>query len=155
MNRLARGGITAATLGLGSVLLGNHPASAAAPIYIGSAVTVKVTGSDASALNHCLDDARDGVINTQLNACRQVATAGHAIRLRNVDIRVFGGSARRMPTTVSHVRVVISGGPAAAISSVVNDAQDGTVTVQTNTCVQVATAGNLLQISGVAVAIYR
>jgi hypothetical protein len=153
MNRLARGMITAAALGLCPALLGNYPASAATLVYAGGPVTARVTGGDVSALNHCLSDARDGVINTQQDACRQVATAGRAVQLKNVDVWVTGSTGQRRLVTARHVRIVISGGPASAINRVVNDAQDGTV--QTNTCIQVATAGNLLQISGVSVAIYR
>jgi hypothetical protein len=56
---------------------------------------------------------------------------------------------------IIHGAIIISGGTARAINSLVNDAQDGVISRQNNACTQFATAGNLLQLSGVAVSIYR
>jgi hypothetical protein len=59
------------------------------PLFSASHVTVEVTGGVATAINNCLNDARDGVIQTQLNACTQYSVAGSIVMLSNVTVYIY------------------------------------------------------------------
>jgi hypothetical protein len=154
----ARGGAVAGLAVLGALLLGfTTSANASALIYSASNVSVKVTGGDAIAVNNCINDAQDGVIQNQINSCYQVATAGNIVQLEDSSLWVFSGSCGcGLPLfSRNHVTVELTGGLAVAISNCINDAQDGFIQTQQNYCSQYSTAGNILQLSGVTVAVYQ
>lgn len=148
-----RAGALAAAVA-GTVLLGLAPtASAATPDYSARNAFVVLTGGESTALNLCLNDARDGVINTQQNACNQIATAGNIVSLDNVTAFVApagGGGA----FSGGHATVALSGGTANAVNQCVNDSKDGVINTQINNCNQYAVAGNLIILSGITVNIY-
>jgi hypothetical protein len=147
--------IAAAGVVAGSaVLVPAVPAGAAGPVYAARRVSVRITGGDVIALNRCVNDARDGVINTQLNACRQVASAGNFLELDDTNVVVAARPDGSTDFSRSDVDVEVSGGTATAIDECVNDAQDGVID-QTNACVQTATAGNLLRVTNVTIAVYQ
>lgn len=154
---LRRGGAAAMFLaGIGAVIFAFSPgAQAATVLYQNNNANVRVTGDEAVAMNKCINDAKDGVIQTQINACQQISTAGNIVELENVSIYV-------QATTFPHyllyqaggVNVEVSGGPVAAVNLCVNDAQDGFIQTQQNACVQAATAGNIVNLTGVWVTVY-
>ena len=129
------------------------PASAThAGQYQNSHADVAVSGGQATALNECINEARDGTIS-QTNNCIQIATSGNIVILENVTINVYeGGSSKRALFSKKQARVELSGGIAEAISACVNDARDGVIT-QTNACDQSSSAGNIIDLSGIAVTV--
>jgi hypothetical protein len=157
LNSFGRGSALVAVLAAaGSLLLGFTPASATTPIYQANDVAVRVTGDDAIALNRCVNDAQDGYINTQINSCEQVATAGNIVQLENSAIWVFRNCGCGVPLFSSnHVTVEVSGGLAQAVNECINDSQDGVINTQINRCRQYATAGNIVFLSGVSVSVYQ
>jgi hypothetical protein len=157
-SRLARSSAAAAVFAiLGMLVLGvTTAANADALIFSASNVNVKVTGGDAIALNNCINDARDGVIQTQLNACNQVASAGNIVQLDDSSIWVFANGFTGLPLfSHSHVTVELTGGLMNAINSCVNDAQDGVIQTQQNACAQSSTAGSIVALTGVTVAVFQ
>lgn len=151
-----RGVLAALAVAGGMLFAASAPASATALVYQANNVTVKVSGGEAIALNQCINDAKDGVIQTQLNACQQISTAGNLLQLENVSVWVLPPSGIGFPLFASsHVTVEVSGGLANAINSCVNDAQDGFIQTQTNACAQSASAGNIVSLIGVFVAVYQ
>ena len=84
-------GIAATALGAAfSLAVGlSGPASASAVLYQNSNANVKISGGEAVALNACVADARDGVIQTQVVACNQIASAGNMVNLAGVGVQVF------------------------------------------------------------------
>ena len=160
MNRktiLYRAGIILAAAGASFAIAAPAIAApaVAAPLFQASNVNVKVTGGEAIALNACIQDARDGVIQTQQQACNQIAIAGNLVTLENVGIYVQKNA---FPSALlyqsNRATVELSGGPVTAYNSCVQDAQDGFIQTQEQACTQVATAGNVLSLSGVTVAVY-
>jgi hypothetical protein len=151
-------GIATAALGATfSLALGlSGPASASTVVYQNSNANVKITGGEAVALNACVADAQDGVIQKQLVACNQVGTAGNLVDLENVSVWV---TQPMPPARVlyhdDNVRVAVSGGLAAALNACVADAQDGVIQKQVVACTQAASAGNLVNLSGVSVSVYQ
>jgi hypothetical protein len=151
------GAVAAALIAAGLVLIGlGTPANATNQIYQASNVTIKVSGGDALALNRCLNDSQDGVINTQINSCVQVANAGNLVELDDSSLWVYSSSCGcGLPVySHSHVDVDVTGGLVSAINECVNDAQDGYINTQINSCAQYATAGNLVFLSNVTIAVY-
>ncbi|HEY6798205.1 MAG TPA: hypothetical protein VI248_26295 [Kineosporiaceae bacterium] len=145
-------GLTATTLGAAfSLMLGlSSPASAATVVYENSNANVKISGGEAVALNACIADAQDGVIQTQLVACQQIAAAGNLVTLEGVSVWVTSiTTPARILYHGDQVDVSVSGGLAAAVNACVADAQDGVVQTQIVACHQVAAAGNLVNLSGV------
>jgi hypothetical protein len=138
-----------------AVLLSAAPAGASAPVYAARRVSVRITGGDVIALNRCVNDARDGVINTQQNACRQVATAGNFLELDDSTVVVSARPDGHPDFSRSDVDVEVSGGTATAVNECVDDAQDGVVDSQLNACQQSASAGNLLRVTNVSIAVYQ
>jgi hypothetical protein len=102
--------------------------------------SVAVSGGVATAINSCLTDASDGVIQMQRSACRQVASAGNA---------VDGGAITVYRS--KNVSIIVSGGAATAINRCVNDASDGVVQDQQNACDQAAAAGNIVTVDSITV----
>jgi hypothetical protein len=149
------GAIAAVVVAAGVVLLGlGVPANASAVIYSASNVNIKVSGDDAIALNQCMNDAQDGIINTQINSCDQVATAGNLVDLEDSSIWVFQSCGCGLPLfSHSHVDVQVTGGAVSAINACVNDSLDGVINTQINNCRQYSTAGNLVQLAGVSVVV--
>jgi hypothetical protein len=141
----------------GSMLFAaSAPASATALVYQQDNVNVKVSGGEVTALNQCINDAKDGVIQTQANACLQVSSAGNLLTLDKVSVWVLPSSGIGFPLfSASNVTITVTGGLASAINSCVNDARDGFIQTQTNACAQSATAGNLLNLTKVGVAVYQ
>lgn len=132
------------------------PASAAVILYQHNNAKVQITGGEAVALNACVADAKDGVIQTQVVACEQVASAGNYVELNDVSIRVTPVN----PPFFSlyqgnHVDVKVSGGLAAAINACVADAEDGVIQTQIVACKQYAAAGNAVNLSNVSVEVYQ
>jgi hypothetical protein len=154
-SRLARGAVVAAGAFVGVLLMGITSSANAAVIYSANNVSIKVTGGDAIAVNNCINDARDGLIQTQQNACYQAATAGNIVELDDSSIWVFASSCYcGLPLfSSSHVTVKVSGGLSDAINNCINDAQDGFIQTQQNACAQYATAGNILMLAGVSVVV--
>jgi hypothetical protein len=126
------------------------PASASTVLYQNSKANVKVTGGEVTAMNDCIVDARDGVIQTQTVACNQIATAGNLVALEGVSVWVTSATPpARVLYHGGKVKVSVSGGLASAMNVCIADAQDGVVQTQTVACNQVATAGNLVNLSSV------
>lgn len=156
---LRRGGTAAMFVaGIGAAVLGfASSASAATTLYDSGTMKVRmfISGGGVNTLNKCLNDAKDGRVQYQNNACDQVSTAGNSLELEHVK-------ATALTTTVpsrilfrgNDVKVKISGGFAKAVNLCVNDAKDGYVKSQVNKCVQSAQAGNLVTITNVLTTIY-
>jgi hypothetical protein len=156
--RGARAGLIAVLAVFGAILPFMSAANADALIYTNDQVNVKVTGGEAVAANACINDASDGVINTQINACHQVATAGNILEMEGVGIYVFNGGNCYCGLPLfsrNRVRVVLTGGLASAMNLCINDAQDGVINYQLNECQQVSTAGNIVQLMNVYVEVYQ
>ena len=153
-----RVGITTAVLGTAfSLAVGlSGPASASTVLYQNSQANVKITSGEVTAMNDCIADAHDGVIQTQTVACNQIATAGNLVDLQGVSIWVTSATPpARVLYRGSNVRVSVSGGLATAINRCVADAHDGVIQTQTVACTQVAAVGNLVNLSGVSVQVYQ
>lgn len=153
-----RGGMLAILAAVSSVLIGlGSPANAGALIYQNDNASVKITGGEAIALNSCINDAQDGVINTQINACDQIATSGNIIELDNVGLYVFSSACYcGLPLFhANNVQVEVTGGVASAINLCLNDSRDGVINTQINACRQYAVAGNIAFLSGVSVGVYQ
>ena len=157
-NVVRRGGMLAILAALSSVLIGlSSSASAAALIYQKDNASLKITGGEAIALNSCINDAQDGVINTQINACNQIATSGNIVELDNVSLYVFAsGCYSGVPLFhASNVHVEVTGGVASALNLCLNDSRDGVINTQINQCSQYAVAGNIAFLSSVWVGVYQ
>jgi hypothetical protein len=109
-------------------------------IYQSQDVSITVSGGAAAAINECVNDASDGVIQIQQNACDQTASAGNVVTVDSIVV-----SASR------NVSVDINGGIAAAINECVNDASDGVIQIQQNACDQAANAGNVVDVGDITV----
>jgi hypothetical protein len=103
-------------------------------------VSIAVSGGVAVAINRCITDASDGVIQSQQNACRQAASAGNF---------VDGGSISVYQS--KNVSISVSGGTATAINQCVNDASDGVIQNQQNACDQTASAGNVVLVDDITI----
>lgn len=103
-------------------------------------VKVVVSGGTATAINKCMTDAHDGVIQTQRTACQQVASAGNLVDLSSITVY------RSKNTTIT-----VTGGTATAINKCANDATDGVVQTQQNACQQAASAGNVVTVAEITV----
>ena len=153
--RLVRNGALAVGAILGVLLL-TGTANASVLVYSASNVNVRVTGGEALALNNCINDAQDGIIQTQINSCYQVASAGNIVQLDYVSIWVqSNGFPSYLLFSRSNVTVEISGGLAVAANNCINDAQDGIIQTQINSCLQYSQAGNIVALYGVSVAVYQ
>lgn len=151
-------GIAATALGAAfSLAVGlSGPASASAVLYQNSNANVKISGGEAVALNACVADAQDGVIQTQVVACNQVATAGNLVELEHVSVWVTSlTTPPRVLYRGSDVKVSVTGGLAVAINACVADAYDGVIQTQIVACNQVASAGNLVSLTGVGVQVFQ
>jgi hypothetical protein len=126
------------------------PASAAT-LYQNSNANVMIGGGEVTALNSCIADAVDGVIQTQIVACNQIANSGNFVTLDHVVVKVTSPTSRALLYSGANVSVSVSGGVANAINSCVADAYDGVIQTQLVACNQVAYAGNLVSLYGVAV----
>jgi len=142
-------------LAAGGASLAIAAPAVAAPLFQASNVNVKVTGGEATALNACIQDARDGLIQTQLQACNQIATSANLVTLENVGVYVQKNA---FPSALLYQKnkatVELSGGTVSAYNSCVQDAQDGFIQTQVQSCTQVANAGNILSLTGVTVAVF-
>jgi hypothetical protein len=144
--------IAATTLGaVFSLALGlSGPASASVILYQNSNVDVRVSGGDVVALNACVADAKDGIIQTQILACNQVASAGNLVVLEGVSVWVTSATPpKALLYRSNYVNVSVTGGMASSINTCVADAQDAIVQTQIVACNQVASAGNLVNLAGV------
>jgi hypothetical protein len=150
-----RGGVAAATLGAtAALMLGFSGPASAAVLYQNDNANVRVSGGEAIAFNACIADAKDGVIQQQQVACNQIATAGNAVILDNVYVLVTpAGQSYPILFQKNNVNVTVSGGLAAAANLCVADAKDGVIQQQQVACNQFAAAGNMVVLSGVAVAV--
>jgi hypothetical protein len=102
--------------------------------------SVVVSGGTATAINECLTDASDGVIQNQQTACRQVASAGNFVDVTSITVYES-----------KNVTITVSGGTATAINECVNDASDGVIQNQQNACNQAASAGNLVAVGRITI----
>jgi hypothetical protein len=140
---------------MGAALFGISSAASAAPLFHAVNVTVKVSGGDATALNQCINDAKDGLIQTQANACTQSSQAGNILLLEDETVFVLSnGFPAAILFAQAHVNVEITGGTVAAINACVNDAQDGFIQTQVNACNQTAVAGNSLALKNINVTVF-
>jgi hypothetical protein len=139
------------------------PASASTVLYQNSRANVKIAGGEVTALNNCLADALDGVIQTQTAACDQVASTGNAVTLD--DVSVWVTSATQPPVMLyrgTKVKVSVSGKVVSAINACIAYARDGHIdpvltetptaeTWATTACHQVPSAGNVISLADVSV----
>jgi hypothetical protein len=118
---------------------GNFVDGGSISVYRSKNVSISVSGGTATAINRCVNDAADGVIQNQQNACDQTASAGNVVVVDSITI-----------SASKNVTVDISGGTATATDECVNEAVgDGTQTQQ-NVCVQVATSGNVVEVGDIS-----
>jgi hypothetical protein len=148
---LALAALTVALLGVAPVAnaatgpSGRHAAAApsavqGATVFTDRNVRVVVTGGTATAINECVNDATDGVIQNQRTACRQAASAGNLVDLNSITVYQSKNST-----------ITVTGGTATAINECVNDATDGVIQNQHNACQQAAAAGNLVTVAQITV----
>ena len=118
------------------------PASAATVLFQNDNVNVKVSGGEVAALNSCIADAQDGVIQNQLVVCRQISTGGNLVSLDGVSVWVTSAA---VPHSLLYhgdkVTASVTGGLATAFNECVADAYDGVIQTQEVACDQVASAG--------------
>jgi hypothetical protein len=146
------GGTGVFVAAMGSALFGFSSVATASSLYEATNVNVKVTGDDATALNKCINDAKDGAIQSQQNACLQSASASNLVTLEDATVFVLSsGFPSALLFNKTHVNVEVSGGAVNAINACVNDAQDGFIQSQQNACAQTAVAGNVLSLTKVNV----
>lgn len=131
------------------------PASAATVLYQNDNANVKISGGEVTALNNCITDAQDGVIQTQIVTCGLVAGPvlnPTLLSLGGVSVWVITATP---PLTVLYhgdrVSVSVSGGRANAIIACLADAQDGVIQTQMVNCRQAASIGNLISLANVRV----
>ncbi|MDQ1294527.1 MAG: hypothetical protein QG608_2411 [Actinomycetota bacterium] len=105
-----------------------------------SDVSVTVSGGLAEAINQCINDAVDGIVETQLNACEQSANAQTLVLVESISI-----------TSSEKVRLSIDGGTATAVNSCIDLIENGTVTEQINACSQAATAFTVVQVGDILI----
>lgn len=117
---------------------GNVVGVTAITVYQSKNVTITVGGGTVTAINECVNDASDGVIQNQLNACDQAASAGNVVTVASITI-----------SASKNVTIDVNGGTATSINECVNDASGGASQNQQNTCVQVASAGNIVDVGAV------
>lgn len=155
ISTLRRGAMLIAAAGA-ALFAFSSTASAATVEEEWDSANIKLAGGEALALNLCLNDARDGVITTQQNACTQIATSGDMISLENVNLYVWDGgwSWQYYQGHYNSADVVLGGNAMAAANLCINDAQDNWyIDTQINSCMQTASAGNLITLTGVYVAV--
>ena len=89
-----RSGLVAAPALLGVFLLGLAVPANATPgtVHRTRDAAVRITGSSAAAVARCVNDARDGVIQTQQNACNNTAIASSMLVLSGVTVTVSAPS---------------------------------------------------------------
>jgi hypothetical protein len=133
---------SALALGLGG------PASASTTLFENSNANVKFTGGESTAMNSCIADAQDGVIQDQLVACNQIATSGNLVSLDGVSVWITTPKSTKI-FSADNVTLTASGGLANAINLCVADAYDGVIQNQIVACYQVANAGNLISLNNV------
>lgn len=114
-------------------------------------VVAQFTGGDATALAACINHARNGNGGGQRNRCSQLVTAGNALELDGVTIRIQDGSHGRGVKSYKKANIQISGGEVVAAAYCINDAADGTVDIQQNACDQTVFAGNIVNVTNVTV----
>jgi len=132
------------------------PASADALLYENQNVNVKVTGGEAVAINQCIADAHDGVINYAQNKCDQMATGGNYVELDDSLIWVYqNGTWWPSVYDAKKVKVLLTGGISTAMNQCIADATDGVINYAQNECDQYAVAGNIVMAENVNVQIYQ
>jgi hypothetical protein len=109
-------------------------------VYQSKNSTITVTGGTAKAINRCVNDATDGVIQKQQNACRQASSAGNVVVVAEIAI-----------TASKNITVTVTGGSATATDECINNATGGSDQHQQNACIQVADAGNLVDVGDIVV----
>ena len=117
---------------------GNLVDITAITVYQSKNTTITVSGGTATAINECVNDATDGVIQTQQNACRQAAVVGNVVTVADITV-----SASKNTT------ITVSGGTATAINECVNNASGGSDQTQQNACIQLADAGSLVNVGDI------
>ena len=155
MRTFARSGFAAVVALFGSILLSFTATANAAVVYQANNAYVRITGDAATALAACINDARDGVIQHQQNACDNTAAANNIVTLEDVRIWVQQAPGRPILFTSNNATVDISGGPVTAIAECVNDAQDGIIQTQQNACNNTSVAGNIVGLVGVGVTVHQ
>lgn len=101
-------------------------------------VSITVSGGVATAINECVNDASDGVVQNQRTACEQAASAGNVVAVSSITI-----------STAKNIAIDITGGTAVVINECVNNASGGATQNQQNTCVQVGSSGNIVDVGSV------
>lgn len=119
---------------------GNLTDSGAITVYQSKNVSITVSGGTATAINQCVNDASDGVIQDQKNACDQAATAGNVVLVESISI-----------SASKNVTITVTGGSATAINECVNNASNAESQSQENACIQVANAGSTVDVGDINV----
>lgn len=114
---------------------GNAVDGGAITVYRSKNVSIIVSGGEATAINRCVNDASDGVVQDQRNACEQAAGAGNVVTVDSITI-----------STSKDVSITVSGGEATALNECVNNASNAAQQDQQNACVQVASSGNTVEV---------
>lgn len=127
------------------ILLGSAPAQSAASsggqqisVFTDRNVTVAVTGGTATAINRCVNDASDGVVQTQRNSCQQAASAGNVVIVAAIKI-----------SASKNTKITVTGGSSTAVDECVNNASAAPSQDQENVCVQVADAENIVEVGAI------
>ncbi|HEY6798206.1 MAG TPA: hypothetical protein VI248_26300 [Kineosporiaceae bacterium] len=107
-------------------------------VYQSKNVAITVSGGVATAINECVNDASDGVVQNQRTACEQAASAGNVVAVSSITI-----------STAKNIAIDITGGTAVVINECVNNASGGATQNQQNTCVQVGSSGNIVDVGSV------
>lgn len=103
-------------------------------------VAVTVSGGTATAINKCVNDASDGLIQNQRNACNQAASAGNVVTVDSITV-----------SASKNITIDVTGGTAASINECVNKASGGSSQDQQNVCVQVGSSGNAVDVGDLKV----
>jgi hypothetical protein len=85
-----------------------------------------------------MNDASDGVIQNQRNACNQAASAGNVVTVDSIKI-----------SASKNITIDVTGGTATSINECVNEASGGDSQNQQNTCVQVGYSGNTVDVGDI------
>ncbi len=157
--RIRRLGATAGPLAVAASLslAFSTPASAAELLYQNSNARVMASGGEAVALNACISDAHDGIIQTQQVACNQMATSNNWIDLDSVRVLVTPNTPpyKILYKNTNDVSVKVTGGLTVAINACIADAHDGIIQTQQVACNQYASAGNVVTLNKVTVEVFQ
>jgi len=105
-----------------------------------SDVSITVSGGTALAINECISDAADGIVETQQNACDQSATAQTLVIVESITI-----------ISSENITLSIDGGTASSVNSCIDLLENGTVEEQINACSQASAAFTVVEVGDILV----